>query len=103
MARTTRRKTLSKDQQKEVASLSLAPGADLDAIAAKFGISKKNIYNYRSRYPQNGSTNGSKKATPAKKEQGTVSKLQSELALARARIHTLEAYIVDNILETERG
>lgn len=91
-------------KKQEIVRLSQQKNADLNALAAQNGITKKDIYNWRSRFNH---TNARPAARARKKAQtrrytsadrAKVVELEQRLGSAYHRIHVLEQYILEKEL-----
>jgi transposase-like protein len=100
------------ETKQRIVDESRTPNADLDAITKQWGISKKDIYNWRSYLGngngKNGHTKAPKKAIRKAKARPTrrytsadrakVVELELKLGEAHHRIHVLEQFILEKEL-----
>jgi transposase-like protein len=99
---------LDKTTKQKVAKLSKRKNADLDALTQEYGITRKDIYNWRSLYANGKSrSNGinghqRRKKTPTRRytsaDRGRVVELERQLGEAYVKIHKLQEYIIEKLI-----
>jgi transposase-like protein len=95
--------------KERIAKLSKRKNANIDALTQEYGITKKDIYNWRSLYTNGKSRSNGKNGHQRRKKGPTrrytstdrarVVELERQLGEAYAKIHKLQEYIIEKVIQ----